>query len=182
MLGKKFIGLRILQFNPDLDQALWELHQIKQDLFAKSHGLRFDLLTSVSSMFFDDKKSVLYYFDVDGGYIPENRYKAIGEGEAYASYYLKRYYEDNMTMKKFASLGDFIIRYIDNEKYRLTNSVGLETKFPYPQIKYVPDNPEECKPYNNGHPNTDCSPTGTELEEFKSYSEKKVQNLHDQPF
>jgi 20S proteasome alpha/beta subunit len=182
MLGKGFIGLRILQFNPDLDQALWELHQIKKELFAKSRGLKFDLLTGVSSIFFNDKKSVLYYFDVEGGYIPENRYKAIGEGEPYASYYLKRYYEDNMTMKKFASLGDFIIRYIDNEKYRLNDSVGLEAKFPYPQIKYIPDDPEYCKPYNNGRPKTDCSPTGTELEEFKSYSEKKLQSLHDQPF
>jgi hypothetical protein len=144
MLGKGFKGLRILQFNPDLDQVLWEIHQIK---IVPSRDFKFDLLTGVSSMFFYDRHSILYYFDQEGGDLPENEYKAIGDGEAYASYYLKRYYEDNITMKKFASLGDFIIRYFDNEKYRLADSVGLEAKFPYPQIKYIPDNPEDCKPY-----------------------------------
>jgi len=55
MLCKRFIGLRILQFNPDLDQALWEIHKIKKDLCVPSHNLKFDLLTGVSSMFFNDK-------------------------------------------------------------------------------------------------------------------------------
>ena len=182
MLCKRFIGLRILQFNPDLDQALWEIHKIKKDLFVPSHDLKFDLLTGVSSMFFNDKKSVLYYFDVKGGYISENRYKAVGDGEPYASYYLKRYHNKDMTMKEFAQIGDYVIRYIDNEKYRLHHSVGLDPDHPYPQIKYIPDIPDYCRQYNNGEPKCDCSPTQEDYNEFKSYSEKRLQSLYNQPF
>jgi len=35
---------------------------------------------------------------------------------------------------------------------------------------------------NNGDPKCDFSPTQEELDEFKSYSEKKLQNLHNLPF
>jgi hypothetical protein len=133
-------------------------------------------------MFFGDRKSILYFFDIDGGYLTIKTYKALGDGEPYASYYLKRYYDKDITMKKFAQLGDFVIRYIDNETYRLHYSVGLDPNHRYPQIKYIPDDPDYCRPSNNGDPKCDCSPTQEELDEFKSYSERKLQSLHNVPF
>lgn len=131
---------------------------------------------------FCDKKSILYYFYQDGGYIPVETYIAVGTGEFFASYYLKRYWQKNITMREFAQLGDFIIRLVGNEKYNLAIDVGLDPGYPFPQIIYIPNEPEFCRKYNNGKPKSDCSPTRKELEEFKNYSEKKIKNLYDQPF
>jgi len=62
------------------------------------------------------ENQVLYHFYDDGGYIPINRYKAIGQGRTHTLYYLERHYDEKMTMQNFAQLSDFIIRYIDNGK------------------------------------------------------------------
>lgn len=85
-------------------------------------------------------------------------------------------------MEEFAQLGDFIIRLVENNKYKLDNCVGLDPDYPYPQIVYIPDNREYCRKYNNGRTKSDCSPTQQELEEFKIHSEKKLEHLYSLPF
>jgi Proteasome subunit len=133
-------------------------------------------------MFFPNRKSVLYHFDVEGGYLPIDDYKAVGERQSFASYYLKRYYQHDITMKQFGQLADFIIRYIVNEKYRLIDSVGLDPINPYPQIVYIPDDVRYCPAYEDRRPRLDCSPTLQDLIEFKTYSEQRLQSIHDQQF
>jgi hypothetical protein len=86
-----------------------------------------------------------------------------------------------MTMQNFAQLADFIIRYIDNDKYPLDNTVGLDSKYPYPEIIYVSDNPEYCKPYNKGESKQDCSPTMDELDAFRQNSLNMLMTLDNIP-
>jgi hypothetical protein len=85
-------------------------------------------------------------------------------------------------MKKFAQLGDFMIRYIDDKQYPLDDTVGLEPEHPYPQIIYIPDHAHFCCPNNNGKPKWDCTPSNEELKGYKTYSERKLKSLHDQDF
>jgi hypothetical protein len=42
----------------------------------------------------------------------------------------------------------------------------------YPQITYLPDNPDYCKLHNEGKPKLDCTPKEHGLKEFKLYSDK----------
>ena len=70
-------------------------------------------------------------------------------------------------MKEYAQLADFIIRYISHETYTLDMSVGLDPKFAYPQIIYVPDHQDYCKPLNDGKPKTDCLPLKAESKCFQ---------------
>ena len=72
-------------------------------------------------------------------------------------------------MRRFAQLCDFIIRYIDNEQYGLDNTVGLDPKYPYPQIIYIPDDPDYCKPYNNGQIKFDAYQTQKDLKGFNLF-------------
>jgi len=62
------------------------------------------------------------------------KYKAIGHGEPYGSIFLKRLWDKELTMAKFAELGYFTIRQI--EELKLDSSVGG-----IPQIWYIPDPP-----------------------------------------
>lgn len=166
----------------DIDEIIWHIHEIKMDFRNKPGRYKFELMVGISSKYFTNRKSTLNYFYDDGGFIPVDKCKAIGEGKIHALYYLQRYYYENMTMRRFAQLGDFIIRYIDNEQYRLDNTVGLDPKYPYPQIIYIPDDPDYCKPYNNGQIKFDCTPTQKDLKGFKSFSEKKLGELYGESF
>jgi 20S proteasome alpha/beta subunit len=167
----------------NIDEIIWHIHEIKMGFRNKPGRYKFELMVGISSKYFTNRKSTLNYFYDDGGFIPVDKCKAIGEGKIHALYYLQRYYYKNMTMRRFAQLGDFIIRYIDNEQYRLDNTVGLDPKYPYPQIIYIPDDPDYCKPYNNnGQIKFDCTPTQKDLKEFKSFSEKKLGKLYGESF
>ena len=85
-------------------------------------------------------------------------------------------------MRKFAQLANFIIRCVESEMWKLDNAVGLNPERPYPQILYMPDNPDYCKPHNKGQSKLGCSPNEHELKEFKLYSDKKLKSLYGQPF
>ena len=175
------IGLRYAILTPDMDQILWEINKIRDDLSSSRGGYKFDLLAGLSSRFFPNGKSALYHFDIDGGYLPIDCYKTTGDGQVFALYYLKRYYRPDMTMREFAQLADFVIRYIDNERYGLTDSVGLDPNNSYPQIVYVPDDILNCPPID-GRPSLDCSPDIAELQQIRSYSEQRLRIIHDQQF
>ena len=62
------------------------------------------------------------------------KYKAIGHGEPYGSFFLKRWWRPNMSMLEVAELGFFIIKYI--EKSELDDSVGIGDG--YPQVWLIP--------------------------------------------
>jgi 20S proteasome alpha/beta subunit len=61
-------------------------------------------------------------------------YKAIGHGEPYGSFFLKRWWREDMTMLEVAELGFFIIKYI--EDFQLDNTVGVGNG--YPQVWLIP--------------------------------------------
>lgn len=65
------------------------------------------------------------------------RYKVIGHGEPYGSFFLKRWWRGNMRMLEVAELGLFIIRYI--QEFELDNSVGIGDG--HPQVWLIPNTP-----------------------------------------
>ena len=87
-----------------------------------------------------------------------------------------------MKMADFAQLSDLIVRFIDNERFKLNDGVGLNPENPYPQIRYIPDSHDYCKPYNDNKPKSDCSPSLSELKDFKLESEKMLDTIQQLPF
>ncbi|MFH0889943.1 MAG: hypothetical protein V1836_02245 [Candidatus Aenigmatarchaeota archaeon] len=82
-------------------------------------------------------KSELYIVTPDGVSEPIKQYLAIGHGGPYGSFFLKKFWNKDLTMMDMAKLGCFIIHYI--EFFELDNSVGGNE----PQIWFLPDMPEE---------------------------------------
>ena len=81
-------------------------------------------------------------------------------------------------MLEFAQLADLAIRFVSDNDLA-DGEVGLDKKYPYPQIHYLPDDPNFCKPYHRGKPKLDCEATLDELKQFKTESEKKLKSLYD---
>ena len=115
-------GLIKTQFGPTIDQLSLEIYDIQHDLHSKYRNYDFEVLMGISGRYYPPSKmSRLFYFYPDGRVIPIKDYRIIGSGAPFALYYLKRYWqEDKMEMKKFAQLSDFVIRYVENEKWKLT--------------------------------------------------------------
>ena len=65
------------------------------------------------------------------------KYKVIGHGEPYGSFFLKRWWRRDMNMLEVAELGLFIIRYI--QEFELDNSVGIGEE--HPQVWLIPNTP-----------------------------------------
>jgi 20S proteasome alpha/beta subunit len=185
ILSQPLMRIRKPDFGPTFEQVMLRISQLQADFHKKYDKYRYHILVGVSSRYSTDinKRSRLYFFYADGRYISIPDHKGIGSGSPYASYFLKRYVKSGeTTMEQFAQLGDFIIRYISHSKFTLDDAVGLSDEQPYPKVMYIPDDPDFCKPYNQGNPKLDCSPTIQELNEFKSYSEEKLKNLHSLDF
>lgn len=139
---------------------------------------------AISSQYFAHGGSSLY-LEPDGRCSPITEPKAIGSGSSYASYFLGRYWHPNdTTMEQFVQLSDFIIRYVSDRELPLDNAVGLSDQndqCQYPQIIYIPDNPNFWRVYNNDQPKIDCSPHLTHLNEFRSNSKNMINSLHHLP-
>lgn len=160
-------GLTKAKFGPTIDKVSLEVHSIQHDLYSKYRGYDFEVLMVVSGKYYTPNKSTLFYFYPDGRVLPVKDFRLIGSGNPFAMYYIKRYWQEVKTeMKKFAQLADFTIRYVESETFKLDNAVGLNPERPYPQIIYMPDNQEYCKPYNKGKPREDCRPNEHELKEL----------------
>lgn len=161
------------------------ISSVQYDLWNATHrNYHFEVLLGISAMYFPDSpRSSLIYFYPHGTLSIIKDFRAIGSGAPFASYYLKRYWHNEMKMKEFAQLADFIIKYVDVEaksslsKYKLDNAVGLNPECPYPQVIYIPNNPNYCKPYNKGESRLDCSPEERDLKKFKLHSDEKLENL-----
>jgi hypothetical protein len=70
-----------------------------------------------------DKPAKLVHYMHNG--IPddiENRYKSMGGGEQYSYVFLKPFYKPEMTLKDFARLGYFIIKYL--ARFELSPDIG----------------------------------------------------------
>jgi 20S proteasome alpha/beta subunit len=93
-------------------------------------GQVFDVLFGVKGT----TGAVLYYVHPIGFAEGVRKYKAIGHGEPYGSFFLKRWWRSNMNMLEVAELGFFIIKYID--KFELDDSVGIGDG--YPQVWLIP--------------------------------------------
>jgi 20S proteasome alpha/beta subunit len=183
VLDNPFMGFRGGNFGPSFEQVRLRISQLQTEFNNKYTNFRYKVLMGVSSQFFADKKSSLYYFEADGRFFPLAEPKSIGSGSAYVLYFLKRYWKpDKTTMKEFAQLGDFVIRHVSHEVYKLDNAVGLSPEYPYPQIFFIPDNRDFCTERNNGVPKSDCSPTQDELNQYKTHSEDRLKALHGLPF
>lgn len=168
-LSQHMIGLRKEpDFSPTFEQVKFQITQIQSELHSKNKNRKYRVLMGVSSNHLDGK-STLYYFDYDGSCMPVNEPVAIGHGAPYATYFLKLYWSPRQTtMKEFAQLCDFIIRFVSHDKINLDDSVGLDKKDPFPQIIYIPDDVTLCGLDENGKQRLDCSPTKSELRVFKS--------------
>jgi 20S proteasome alpha/beta subunit len=182
-LAQRLIGLRKEpDFSPTIEQVRFQITQIQSDFYNKNKKHRYRVLMGVSGQHLDGK-SILYYFDADGSCMPVIEPVAIGHGSPYATYFLKLYWDSKQTtMKQFAQLGDFIIRFVGDDKIRLDDSVGLDKKDPYPQIIYIPDDVTICGLDQNGKQRFEHIPTRSDLRAFKSYSKNKLKTLHGQPF
>src|SRR3954451_4177583 len=170
---------------PSFDQLMLKISETQSNFYHKYEKYRCKIFMGISSIYFTNKISSLYYFEADGRCFPLTQAKAIGSGSPYASYFLKRYWRPNeTTMEQFAQLSDFIIRYTSDPNLLLDNAVGLndqDDKYRYPQLFYIPDKPDFCKIYNNDQPKTDCNPTVNRLIEFRRNSESTLKILHQIP-
>jgi 20S proteasome alpha/beta subunit len=105
-----------------------ELNTTYRDIL---QGQVFDVLLGVNAT----ASTVLQYVHPFGFAEGVRRYKAIGHGEPYGSFFLKQWWRADMKMLDIAELGLFIIKYI--EDFELDNTVGIGDGFP--QVWLIPD-------------------------------------------
>lgn len=185
-LSQRLPGLRMEPtFWPEFEEVLVKISEIQNQFYHKYENNRFRILMGIASSFFKNGQSTLYYFETDGRYTPRVEPVAIGSGGPYATYFLNRYWNLNQTtMEEFAQLSDFVIRHVSSPSLILDNSVGLSVQddlYRYPQIVYVPDDPNFCVKYNNGQPKQDCSPDMNRLNEIRQNSENMLKMLNNIP-
>lgn len=93
-------------------------------------GEEFDVLLGIQST----TEAVLKYVHPFGFTEGIRRYKVIGHGEPYGSFFLKHWWHENMKMLEVAELGTFIIKYI--QECELDNTVGISDGAP--QVLLIP--------------------------------------------
>ncbi|HYA84408.1 MAG TPA: hypothetical protein VEH06_13315 [Candidatus Bathyarchaeia archaeon] len=102
-----------------LDQLKLKISEIQYDFYSKYQQRPYRVLMGASSKYFASQKSSLYLYETDGRCFPQNETLpvAIGSGSSHILYFLKRYWNPNKTtMNEFAQLGDFLIRYVSDDK------------------------------------------------------------------
>ncbi len=93
-------------------------------------GQVFDVLLGVKTT----AEAVLKYIYPIGFAESVRKYKVIGHGEPYGSFFLKQWWRPEMTMLEVAELGFFIIKFI--QECELDNTVGIGEG--YPQVWLIP--------------------------------------------
>ena len=169
-------------FGFSIDKIRGIIYEVQNRLFRDHRDYEYEILVGFSSNYTQDKKSVLFHSFPDGLSNPINEVNVIGTGAPYSSYFIRRYWDKNMRMTEFAQLADLIIRFIDNDRYKLNDGIGLNPENPYPQVRYIPDDHDYCMPYNDDKPKPDCSPSLSELKDFKFESEKMLDIIRRLPF
>jgi len=95
------------------------------------------------------------------------KFAAIGSGEPYGSFYLKRYWNEKLSMIEAADIGYFAIKYI--ERFGLDNFVGVGDG--RPQVWLIPDN------RSKKHPSRDYSirrPSREEILRLESSANRRL--------
>jgi len=120
----------ILNLTSHIETITRELNEQYREVL---HGEAFDVLLGVKTT----GGAVLEYVYPIGFAEGVRKYKAIGHGEPYGSFFLKKWWKPTMTMKDAIELGFFIIKYI--QEFQLDNTVGVGDG--YPQAWVMPNNP-----------------------------------------
>jgi 20S proteasome alpha/beta subunit len=97
----------------------------------------FDVLFGLSG-----NPSLVKHMYGDGGIESIREYVVIGTGEPVGRFFLKKYWNNDMSMEQIAELGYFVIKTI--ETYNVDETIGLSKKsgdriFNRPQIWLIPD-------------------------------------------
>lgn len=141
-LFEKFRG-RVIQYtvSPTCDHTVEALtrqieiitRQLNIDYHDVLLGQEFDVLLGIKG----NINAVLQYIYPRGFAESVRKYKVIGHGEPYGSFFLKHWWKQQMTMLEVAELGFLIIKFI--EEFALDNTVGIGNS--HPQIWLIPHEP-----------------------------------------
>jgi hypothetical protein len=124
----------------------------------------FDILLATSGTKLPTLHSSLRYFYQDGKLETVMDYKAIGTASPYGLIYLKHNWYPQITMNEGASLGHFIIKFI--ETFQLDLSVGTGTSDA--QVWFIP------------HSSNDFQATPKILEDLNALTNKKIDDFRRQ--
>jgi hypothetical protein len=126
-----------------LTKEIEKLTREQNDDYSEVLGGRvFDVLLGIQST----TSTNLKYVHPSGFAEGVRRYKVIGHGEPYGSFFLKHWWRKNMKMLEVAELGFSIIKWI--EEFELDNTVGIGKGSP--QVTLVP-NPEGAEEDSEGN-------------------------------
>jgi 20S proteasome alpha/beta subunit len=115
--------------------AVLKLSQIAFSIYKRydfNPNYKYNLLVAIAP---DDERSNLTFISGNGMPRSIDTCYSIGSGSPYASVFLKKCYNRNMTMEQAAELGYFAIKY--TEDFQLNMTVGVGDGIP--QIWFVPD-------------------------------------------
>lgn len=141
-LFEKFRGrLTAYLASPEYDNQVFTLttkienitRELNTDYREVLRGQVFDVLLGLQTTTRPRLQYILPFGFAEG----VRRYKVIGHGEPYGSFFLKHWWHPNMKMLEVAELGSFIIKYIQD--FELDNSVGIGDG--NPQIWLIPNPP-----------------------------------------
>lgn len=120
--------------NPSVDNLTTGIEaltcKLNNDYCEVLRGRDFDVLLGIQAT----TEAVLKYVYPSGFAEGVRKYKVIGHGEPYGSFFLKYWWNKNMIMLEVAELGFFIIKLIQD--FELDNTVGIGQG--YPQIVLIP--------------------------------------------
>lgn len=117
------------------EEVLLEKFLIKSsEIVQKLHSTDIDVLG------ISNNPSEIKHIYSDGGLETVNQYIVVGTGEPVGRYFLKRYWDENLTMAQVAELGYPSIRMI--EKYHSEETIGLskdnQSLNNKPQVWFIP--------------------------------------------
>jgi len=118
-------------------------------------GQVFDVLLGIKST----TGAVLKYIHPFGFAEGVRRYKVIGHGEPYGSFFLKHWWRPNMKMLEVAELGFFIIKYI--QEFELDNTVGIGVESP--QVWLIPNEPTLITATSQQQFSNPCAASATDM-------------------
>jgi 20S proteasome alpha/beta subunit len=149
-----------------------ELNEKYKDIL---RGQDFDVLLGIKTTANSELKYVYPFGFAEG----VRKYKSIGHGEPYGSFFLRQWWRPNMTMLEVAELGFFIIKYIQD--FGLDNTVGIGDDFP--QVWLIPHkqpppgaNPEQIQLLNPHMPSSD------EMAAMRDRVSKRLAKFKDIPW
>ena len=137
-------------------------------------GQDFDVLLGIKSTI----GPILRYIYPLGFAEGVRRYKVIGHGEPYGSFFLKHSWHANMKMLEVAELGFFIIKYI--QEFELDNTVGIGEG--HPQVWLIPNEPTLTEAISQPQLFNLCTPSSTDIDAMTDRVSKKLAKFKKFPW